>query len=266
MTTSPLTTGFPPGRWLAPGAYDRSRSYPGSATVDVVLPVYNEERILAASVARLRRFLSEHAGFAWRIVIADNASTDATLAVAQRLAERHPDVAVLHIPQKGRGRALHAAWGESTASVRTYMDIDLSTSLPAFIDLVRAVSLEGYDVATGTRLHRRSAVSRSLQRDLISKLYNSFVKAVFSTRFSDAQCGFKAISASAAERLLPHIRDGEWFFDTELLVLAEKNGLRIKDVPVLWVEDPDTRVNLRRTMMQDLRGVARLRRRIPKID
>ena len=260
-------TDFPSGQWLAPGAYERGRSFPGSATVDAVLPVYNERHILAASVGRLRRFLLEHADFAWRIVIADNASIDGTLAEAQRLAERHPDVAVMHIPQKGRGRALHAAWTETNADVRTYMDIDLSTGLPAYLDLVRAIALEGYDVAIGTRLHPRSAVSRSLRRDLISQAYNVIIKLAFDTRFSDAQCGFKAIGASAAERLLPLIADGEWFFDTELLIVAERNGLRIKDVPVVWLEDPDTRVNVRRTALRDLRGLARLRfRGVPALE
>ena len=247
------------GQWRVTGNYERNRAFPGSATVDVVLPVYNEERILTDSVGRVRRFLQEQADFAWRIVIADNASADRTLEIALRIASAWPEVAVLHIPYKGRGGALHIAWTETEADVRTYMDIDLSTGLPAFLDLVHAVTQEGHDLATGTRLHPGSAVSRSFQRDLLSRSYNVLIKLAFATRFSDAQCGFKAISASAARLLLPLVQDREWFFDTELLILAEKNGLRIQDVPVVWVEDPDTRVNVQRTVLRDLNGLVRLR-------
>jgi hypothetical protein len=145
------------------------------------------------------------------------------------------------------------------------MDIDLSTGLPAYLDLVRAIAHEGYDVAVGTRLHRQAAISRSFSRDFASQMYNIIITLAFNTRFSDAQCGFKAISAVTARRVLPLVEDGEWFFDSELLLLAEKNGLRVKDVPVTWVEDPDTRVNVPSTAMQDLRGLWRLRRRMPKL-
>ncbi|MSQ61267.1 MAG: glycosyltransferase [Dehalococcoidia bacterium] len=247
------------GQWRVDGSYARGGAFPGSATVDVVLPVYNEAHVLADSVGRVRRFLQGQADFAWRIVIADNASVDGTLETALRLASAWPEVAVLHIPFKGRGGALHIAWTETEADVRTYMDIDLSTGLPAFLDLVHAVTREGYDLATGTRLHRGSAISRSFRRDVLSRGYNLLIKLTFATRFSDAQCGFKAISASAARLLLPVVHDREWFFDTELLILAEKNGLRVQDVPVVWVEDPDTRVNVQRTVLRDLKGLARLR-------
>lgn len=252
-------TVLPQSQWYARGEYERGRTFPGSPRVDAVLPVYNEAHVLEASVERLRAFLLAHADFAWRIVIADNASTDGTLDVAKRLAGRYRDVAVLHIPEKGRGKALRLAWRETEADVRTYMDIDLSTGLPAYLDLVNAVAREGYDVAVGTRLHPQSAISRSFRRDLLSQGYNIMIKLAFGTRFSDAQCGFKAISARAAEALLPLIEDGEWFFDTEMLILAEHNGFRVKDVPVVWIEDPDTRVNVQRTVMQDMRGLTRLR-------
>ncbi len=247
------------GQWRVAGSYQRSHAFPGNATVDVVLPVYNEEHVIADSIGRVRRFLQEQAEFAWRIVIADNASTDRTLETALRIASSWPEVAVLHIPFKGRGGALHIAWAETEADVRTYMDIDLSTGLPAFLDLVNAITQEGYDLATGTRFHRGSAISRSFRRDQLSRGYNLLIKLTFATRFSDAQCGFKAISASAAGLLLPLVHDREWFWDTELLILAEKSGLRIQDVPVVWVEDPDTRVNVQRTVLRDMKGLARLR-------
>ena len=235
------------------------------ASVDVVIPVYNEEHVLAESVQKLREFLAANLPHSWRIVVADNASTDGTLAVAQRLAEEHGDVSPLHIPQKGRGRALRAAWLGSEADVLTYMDVDLSTDLAYFPPLVAAIADEGYDVAIGSRLKKGAQTSRSFRREFISRCYNVLIRALFFTRFVDAQCGFKAISRRAAQELVPLIENQEWFFDTELLILADKGGYRIKEIPVRWVEDPDTRVHIKSTVSEDLRGLARMRRRrIPK--
>jgi glycosyltransferase involved in cell wall biosynthesis len=233
------------------------------ATVDVVIPVYNEEHVLAESVATLRRFLSEGFHHQWRILIADNASTDGTLTVAQELAEEHSDVASLHVPEKGRGRALKASWLGSAADIVSYMDVDLSTELEAFPPLIEAIASEGYHVATGSRLAPGSDTARSLKREVISRGYNLMVKALFFTRFSDAQCGFKALSRQAVRELVPLIENNEWFFDTELLILAEKVGYPVRDIPVRWLEDLDTRVNIRKTVWEDIRGLARLRLRRP---
>jgi len=228
------------------------------ATVDVVIPVYNEEAALPTSVAKLREFLRDNLSLPWTIVIADNGSIDHTLAVAQELATKYPDVAYIHLPEKGRGRALRKAWLESTADIVSYMDVDLSTDLKAFPPLVTAID-EGYDVAIGTRLASKSQTERSLKREFISRCYNLLIKAMFSTRFSDAQCGFKALSRKAVQELVPLIENQEWFFDTELLILAEKKGYRVKEIAVEWLEDPDTRVNIRKTVMEDLKGLWRLR-------
>ena len=233
------------------------------ATVDVVIPVYNEEHVLAESVATLRRFLSEGFHHQWRILIADNASTDGTLTVAEELAEKHSDVASLHIPEKGRGRALKASWLGSAADIVSYMDVDLSTELEAFPPLIEAIASEGYHVATGSRLAPGSDTARSLKREVISRGYNLMVKTLFFTRFSDAQCGFKALSRQAVRELVPLIENNEWFFDTELLILAEKVGYPVRDIPVRWLEDLDTRVNIRKTVWEDIRGLARLRLRRP---
>ncbi len=229
------------------------------ASVDVVIPVYNEERVLAKSVATLRAFLSENLPHTWRIVIADNASTDSTLAVAQRLANEDNDVVPFHIPQKGRGRALRATWLASDADVLSYMDVDLSTDIAFFPALVAAITDEGYDVAIGSRLKKGAKTTRSLRREFTSRVYNVMIKAALFTRFQDAQCGFKAISRQAAHELIPLIKNEEWFFDTELLILAEKGGYRVKEIPVRWEEDPDTRVNIRKTAMEDIRGLTRMR-------
>jgi glycosyltransferase involved in cell wall biosynthesis len=234
-------------------------------SVDVVIPVYNEEHVLEHSVETLRSFLHQHLPYPSRVLIADNASTDNTLAVAQRLAERHEDVDYLHLPEKGRGRALRLAWLASDADAVSYMDVDLSTDLASFPPLIVSILEDGYDVAIGTRLGAGAQTTRSPRRDFISRVYNLIIKALFFTRFSDAQCGFKALSRQAAQELVPLIENQEWFFDTELLLLAEKGGYRVKEVPVRWVEDPDTRVRVVKTMMEDLRGLLRIRlRRFPR--
>lgn len=228
-------------------------------TVDAVIPVYNEEHVLAQSIATLHAFLTEHLPYDWRILVADNASTDGTLDEARRLKEQYPRLDVIHLDQKGRGRALRKAWLESGADILSYMDVDLSTEIEKYPALIRSIAEEGYDLSTGSRLARGARTTRSFKREFISRLYNLIIKTVMWTKFSDAQCGFKAISRRACDVLVPLVKDNEWFFDTELLVLAEKKGYRIKDIPVKWIEDPDTRVKLAKTITDDLRGLWRLR-------
>ncbi|MEX2246973.1 MAG: dolichyl-phosphate beta-glucosyltransferase [Dehalococcoidia bacterium] len=234
-------------------------------SVDLIIPVYNEERVLAESVEKLRAWAAEGLPWRWRVVVADNASTDATLEVAQRLAADHADdVAVIHLDRKGRGRALKRAWLESPADAMCYMDVDLSTDLEHVRPLLASVVDEGCDVAYGSRLARSADIERSFRREVNSRGYNLVIKALFWTKFSDAQCGFKAITRDAARELLPHVRDREWFFDTELLILAEKAGYRLKEIPVRWVEDPDSRVRFPQDIWKMGSRLVRLRlRRIP---
>jgi glycosyltransferase involved in cell wall biosynthesis len=231
--------------------------------VEIVVPVYNEEAVLAASIRRLHRFLIESFPFSGRVVIADNASTDRTLAIARRLAFEMPGIHVLHLDQKGRGRALRAAWSRSDAAVVAYMDVDLSTDLNALLPLVAPLISGHSDLAIGTRLAPGAHVARSTKREFISRSYNHVLHAALHAHFSDAQCGFKAVRSEVARDLLPAVRDETWFFDTELLVLAQRRGLRIHEVPVDWVEDPDSRVDISSTAMDDLRGVARLAAQSP---
>ena len=231
-----------------------------SAVVDIVIPVLNEEKALPKCVASLREFLAEHSPYKFRIVIADNGSTDRTPDIAEELSQEHSDVSWTRLEIRGRGRALRKAWLESDADILTYMDVDLSTGLNAFPALVRAIGEEGFDLAVGSRLMKGSVVKkRSFKREVTSRTYNLIIKATFFTRFSDAQCGFKAISRRAAKFLIPRVKDQGWFFDSELLILAEKGGFRIKDVPVEWVDDPDSRVNVVKTARDDLKGLLRLR-------
>jgi putative flippase GtrA len=226
--------------------------------LDVVIPVYNEECVLERCVRRLRRYLDHEFPISARITIADNASTDATWSIACRLAGEVGGVAAIRLAEKGRGRALHAAWGGSEATILAYMDVDLSTDLSALHPLIAPLLSGHSDIAIGTRLTHSSRVVRGRKRELISRSYNAILHAALRTRFSDAQCGFKAIRADRAKLLLPLVQDNEWFFDTELLVLAERAGLRIHEVPVDWTDDPDSRVDIAATAVADLKGVARL--------
>ncbi|MFD6682464.1 glycosyltransferase [Micromonospora parva] len=233
---------------------------PTAAVLDVVIPVYNEEADLGPCVRRLHAHLSQHFPYPFQITIADNASVDDTLKVADGLAGELPGVEVLHLDAKGRGRALSVAWSASSAPVLAYMDVDLSTDLAALLPLVAPLISGHSDLAIGTRLARTSRVVRGAKREVISRAYNLLLRGALAARFSDAQCGFKAIRADVAAGLLPLVRDTGWFFDTELLVLAQRAGLRIHEVPVDWVDDPDSRVDIVATALADLRGVGRLGR------
>ena len=228
--------------------------------LDVVIPVHNEQGDLERCVRRLHGHLARSFPYAFRITIADNASTDATLAIAQTLQAAIAEVTAVHLPQKGRGRALKAVWSASDAQVLAYMDVDLSTDLSALAPLVAPLISGHSDVAIGTRLAHTSRVVRGAKREVISRCYNLILRGTLRARFSDAQCGFKALRADVAAQLLPLVEDTGWFFDTELLVIAERAGLRIAEVPVDWVDDPDSSVDIVATATADLRGVARLGR------
>jgi putative flippase GtrA len=227
--------------------------------VEIVVPVRNEERDLAPSIRRLAAYLRESFPFTAQVTIADNGSTDDTWKVAQQLTrELSIDICAVHLDQPGRGRALNAIWSNSDAEVLVYMDVDLSTDLNALLPLVAPLVSGHSDVAIGTRLAPGSRVARGPKREVISRCYNLVLHATLGVGFSDAQCGFKAIRAEQARHLLPLVQDTAWFFDSELLVLAERAGLRIHEVPVDWVDDPDSRVDIVSTALADLRGIARI--------
>ncbi len=230
---------------------------PEAPVLDVVIPVHNEEGGLAASVARVHRHLSR-LPWSFRITVADNASTDGTALVAQRLSHEYDGVRAVFLPQKGRGRALKQVWSSSGSQVLVYMDVDLSTDLNALLPLVAPLLSGHSDLAIGSRLTRGSRTLRGPKRELISRGYNLLLRGTLRAGFSDAQCGFKAIRGDVAHELLPLVEDTAWFFDTEMLVLAERAGLRIHEVPVDWVDDPDSRVDIWRTARDDVRGILRL--------
>ncbi len=228
--------------------------------LDVVIPVFNEQHTLRACVTRLHDHLAHTFPYPFRITVADNASTDGTWQVACALAAEYPAVTPVRLEEKGRGRALKAVWLASDAPILAYTDVDLSTDLDALWPLVAPLMSGHSDLAIGTRLHRDSRVVRGPKREVISRCYNLVLRGALGARFSDAQCGFKAIRGDVAAELLPLVEDTSWFFDTELLVLAERSRLRIHEVPVDWYDDPDSRVDIVSTALDDLRGVARVRR------
>ncbi|WFE40074.1 glycosyltransferase [Micromonospora sp. WMMD998] len=243
-----------------PRAAVHARPTAATAVLDVVVPVHNEEVDLGPCVRRLHAHLTAHFPYPFRITVADNASSDGTWAVAEALAAELPEVGVLRLAEKGRGRALRVAWSASPAPVLAYLDVDLSTDLAALLPLVAPLLSGHSDLAIGTRLARASRVVRGAKREVISRGYNLLLRGALAARFSDAQCGFKAIRADVAAELLPLVQDTGWFFDTELLVLAQRAGLRIHEVPVDWVDDPDSRVDIVATALADLRGIGRLGR------
>jgi putative flippase GtrA len=226
--------------------------------VEIVVPVRNEDRDLVPGVRRLHAYLHETFPFVTRITIVDNGSTDGTWAQALALAGELPSVSATRLERPGRGGALHSIWSASDADICAYMDVDLSTDLNALLPLLAPLLSGHSDVAIGTRLARGARVVRGPRREAISRGYNLLLHATLGTGFSDAQCGFKAIRADAARQLLPLTTDRDWFFDTELLVLAERAGLRIHEVPVDWIDDADSRVNIIGTARADIRGIIRL--------
>ena len=227
-------------------------------TVDIVIPVYNEEKDLPRSIDILTKFLRNNVDNPWRIIIADNGSTDNTLSIAEMLSNRYTGVTCVHIPQKGRGRALRQVWLESTADIVSYMDVDLSTDLVHFPQLVNAIE-EGSHIAIGSRLIKGSRVKRSFKREFISRSYSTLIRLMFFTPFRDPQCGFKALRRNTVRVLVPLVKENNWFFDTELLIIAARRGFRIKEIPVHWDDDPDSRVRILPTAWADLKGLLRLR-------
>lgn len=228
--------------------------------VDVVIPVLNEQTQLVPSIEALRDYLSTRLAHRWHIVIADNASTDDTPAIGRRLADTYADVSYLRLEERGRGRALRTAWMTSDAEIVSYMDVDLSTNLESFGPLVESLVTGGYDVAIGSRLMKASNVTRQWKREIISRVYNLMVHVLFPRRrFSDAQCGFKALTRRVVDEVVPLVENQAWFFDSELLIRAEQRGYRIFEVPVGWIEDLDSRVKIVRTAWEDVKGLIRVR-------
>jgi glycosyltransferase involved in cell wall biosynthesis len=225
---------------------------------EIAIPVYNEENDLPKCLHILTEFLKAEKSLDVNIVIADNASTDRTWELAQELAKKYSNVTALHIPQKGRGLALRTVWSQSKADIVSYMDVDLSTNLKFYPLLIHGIEVY-YDMAVGSRLMQASRIKRSLKREVLSREYNAMIKLAFWNRFSDAQCGFKAIRRDVMLKLLPHIKNNNWFFDCEMMLLAEKHGFKMFEVPVEWIDDLDSRARIGPSIVEHSKGVLRMR-------
>jgi len=226
--------------------------------ISIIIPCYNEEKILERNVNVLMNFLLKNFNYNWEIVIADNGSTDKTLEVAKNLSKKYESISYVHLNEKGRGRALKKCWLERNADILSYMDVDLSTNLESFPKLIEKID-NGADIAIGSRLIKGANTKRNLKREILSRGYNILIKILLGTKFSDAQCGFKAINKKAAIDLIPLIKDNSWFFDSELLILAEKRGYKIAEVSVEWIEDLDSRVKIFKTTLDDIKGLLRMK-------
>lgn len=227
--------------------------------IEVVIPIYNEQEELEGSVETLYSFLHKHASsFSYTIYIADNASNDNSAIIAKKLVQRHKEIQYIHFEQKGRGRAVKSVWTNNPADYYIYMDVDLSTDLKHLPSLITALQ-DGYDIAIGSRLLPKSkVVNRTAKREIISRSYNLLIKLFFQTAFSDAQCGFKAVNHKVVQQLIPEIADDAWFFDSELLIIAEKSGYRIHEEAVKWIDNPGSTVRVLNTASGDLKGLWRL--------
>ncbi|WP_344262073.1 glycosyltransferase [Streptomyces sodiiphilus] len=233
---------------------------PDTTTVEIVVPVHNEERALPGCLRTLHARLRDELPYPWRITVADNASTDRTLDVAHELAAELPGVGVVHLERKGKGVALRTVWGASDADIVAYMDVDLSTGLDGLLPLIAPLASGHSDLAIGSRLAPGARTRRGTRREVLSRGYNTLIRLTHGARFRDGQCGFKAARTEVLRPLLEVTRDDGFFFDTELLILAEHNGLRVHEVPVDWIEDLDTRVDVAGTAVKDLRGLWRMTR------
>lgn len=232
--------------------------------IDIVVPVLNEEKILQKSIMTLDEYMAKHLPYRYQITIADNGSQDKTLEIAKNLAEKHQSVQVVSLAERGRGRALKRVWQNSSADILTYMDVDLSTSLDDFLPMIQPLVAGEAGVAIGSRLTKGSKTTRGVKREFISRCYNNIIKWTSGTKFSDAQCGFKAIRRDVAAKFLPKIKDNEWFFDTELLIKTERAGVPIHEQPVTWTEDTDSRVKIVKTAVDDLKGLYRVNKELDK--
>ncbi len=235
----------------------------------IVLPTYNEEKVVEENTLKVFEFCQKNLkDFDWQILIADNGSIDKTFKIAERLSKKYQKISFFHIPEKGRGYALKKAWSEYQADIYSYMDIDLSSDLNSFPLLIKAITENNYDLAIGSRLKKGAKKRRSFLREIMSRVYNLLLKILFNPSFEDAQCGFKAISKRVAKEILPKVKNNHWFFDTELLILAEKAGFKIKEIPIEWIEKRTVKrkstVKIFSTIWEDIKGIIELKFRLKK--
>jgi glycosyltransferase involved in cell wall biosynthesis len=230
------------------------------STVEITVPVYNEEKELEKHITILSNFCKKHlTAYDWHITIADNASVDNTPVIAATIAKKNTNISHFRLEQKGRGRAVKRVWSTSGADYCVYMDLDLSTDLIHLPKIIQALE-NGYDIAIGSRLAKGAKVEgRTMIREITSRALNFFfIQLFFHTKFTDAQCGFKGVTKHVVEKLIPKIEDNGWFFDGELLIMAEKMGYKIYEEPVHWIDNPGSTVRLVATIWGDMKVMYRL--------
>jgi uncharacterized membrane protein YbhN (UPF0104 family) len=226
--------------------------------VSVVLPAYNEANRIEDTVKVVKDTL-EKLDYGYEIIIAEDGSTDGTDEIAKRLSSRDPRIVHLHSDNRlGRGKALTNAMEIAKGDVVVYLDVDLSTDMDHLKELIDAVAKEGYDIATGSRLLKDSQTERPFKRDFASKVYNFLVRLMLGSKLRDHQCGFKAFKRSSVLKLLRDVKDNHWFWDTEVLVLAQRKGLRVKEIPVKWKQSGETKVKFTKDVLYMFSQILRM--------
>ncbi|MCW3140831.1 MAG: glycosyltransferase family 2 protein [Methanophagales archaeon] len=202
--------------------------------ISVVLPAHNEAERIEDAVNQTRKALAEFAS-SFEIIIAEDGSTDGTAEIASRIEAENSFVKHIHSEERlGRGKALSRAFKLATGEILAYLDVDLSTDMKHLKELINAIKEEHYDFATGSRMLKGSEVKRSFKRAALSKVFNFLVRKILRSKISDHQCGFKSFRKETLIPLLNEITDEHWFWDTEMLVRAQRNSYKIKEIPVRW--------------------------------
>lgn len=203
--------------------------------INITIPCYNEEKILKENAIILFNFLNKNIiEDQWQIIIADNNSTDNTEEIAKELEDRFKQIKYFFIPQKGKGLAIQSGWKNFDADIYIFMDADLAVDLEALPKLISAIKEEHYDIAIGSRFHKQSVVKRSIARKIISRIYKAIKKIITNSDIMDLPCGFKAVNKEIITKVLPQIKNSDWFFDSEFVILSESYGYKIKEIPVKW--------------------------------
>jgi glycosyltransferase involved in cell wall biosynthesis len=239
-------------------------------SLEITIPILNEERVLEQNVQTLLKYLNEeinHEKIEWKIVIADNGSSDGSHQIMDRLCQRFSNLHYLRIDRIGVGIALKTSWSQSEMDIVGYMDVDLATSLTHIKEMLTAIIDQNYDFVYGSRLHQKAIVTgRSLKREIVSRIFNTILRNYLKVRFSDGMCGFKFLRRPIALRLIEEgARSDGWFFSTELLYLAEKLRLKIFELPIEWKDSRDSKVNIGRLSLQYLKAMYRMKSHAKKV-
>lgn len=225
----------------------------------LVIPIYNEEKIIENTVRETIKYLNENTKYSYILVVADNASTDSSPEIVKNLQKEIPFLEYVRLPKKGRGLALHTVWKDFNAEVVAYMDADLSSPLTSLPNIIDPILNNESDVTFGSRLlPPGQAINRKGKRELTSQGYNFLLQFILGATFKDAQCGFKAISKEKFNQVEEEIKNQNWFYDTELLLISQYKGLRLKEVPITWVDDPDSSVKVFKTIVENLKEMGRV--------